>query len=157
HRPRLQSRRRWSRGPPESPPMTAGGLKVHGLTTTFATSRGTAVAVDSLDLDVAPGEVLGLVGESGSGKSVTLRSIVGLVRRPGRVRGVFECQGRDLRAMSEREIRKTGGAETAMISQGPMTALNPALPIRLQIEENLAAHTTLDRRAIRARAIELMN
>ena len=57
-----------------------GGLKIRGLTTTFATSRGTAVAVDGIDLDVAAGEVMGLVGESGCGKSVTLRSIVRLVR-----------------------------------------------------------------------------
>ena len=134
-----------------------GELKVRGLTTTFATSRGVAVAVDSVDLDVVPGEVVGLVGESGSGKSVTLRSIVRLVREPGKVSGHVEWQGRDLLAMPENELRKVRGAEIAMIFQEPMTALNPVLPVRLQIEENLQAHTSLDSRARRARALELMN
>jgi peptide/nickel transport system ATP-binding protein len=134
-----------------------GGLKVRGLTTTFVTQRGTALAVDRLDLDVGSGEVVGLVGESGSGKSVTLRSIVRLVREPGHVTGSVEWQGRDLMTMTDAEIRKVRGAEIAMIFQEPMTALNPVLPIRLQIEENLKAHTTLDRRAIRTRALELMN
>ena len=62
-------------------------LEVRGLRTTFATSRGLLTAVDGIDLDLAPGEVLGLVGESGSGKSMTLRSLTGLVRPPGRVEG----------------------------------------------------------------------
>ena len=78
-----------------------GDLKVRGLSTTFATSRGVAVAVDDVDLDVAPGEVVGLVGESGSGKSVTLRSIVRLIREPGKVSGHVEWQGRDLLTMPE--------------------------------------------------------
>ena len=57
--------------------------------------------------------------------------------------------------MPEDELRKVRGAEIAMIFQEPMTALNPVLPVRLQIEENLQAHTTLDaraRRSARARA-----
>ncbi|WP_033838911.1 ABC transporter ATP-binding protein [Mesorhizobium loti] len=134
-----------------------GGLKVRGLTTTFATPRGLATVVDGINLDVAPGEIVGLVGESGSGKSMTLRSIVRLVREPGKVSGQVEWQGRDLMAMREADLRKVRGAEIAMIFQEPMTALNPVLPVRLQIEENLSAHTTLDRRARRQRALELMN
>src|SRR4051812_31191458 len=131
-------------------------LKVRGLTTTFATSRGLAIAVDGVDLDVAPGEIVGLVGESGSGKSMTLRSIVRLVREPGKVAGRIYWQGRDVMTMSGGELRKLRGAEIAMIFQEPMTALNPVLPISLQIEENLRAHTALDARARRARAVELM-
>jgi peptide/nickel transport system ATP-binding protein len=134
-----------------------GDLKVRGLRTIFATPRGVAVAVDGVNLDVAPGEVVGLVGESGSGKSVTLRSIVRLIREPGKVSGHVEWQGRDLLTMPKDELRKVRGAEIAMIFQEPMTALNPVLPVRLQIEENLQAHTTLDGRARRARALELMN
>jgi len=138
-------------------PMTGAGLKVRGLTTTFATPRGLAAVVDGINLDVAPGEIVGLVGESGSGKSMTLRSIVRLVREPGKVSGRIEWQGRDLMAISEADLRKVRGAEIAMIFQEPMTALNPVLPVRLQIEENLSAHTTLDRSARRQRALELMN
>jgi peptide/nickel transport system ATP-binding protein/oligopeptide transport system ATP-binding protein len=143
---------------PSPDPKTAGdGLKVRGLTTTFVTPRGSATVVDGINLDVGPGEIVGLVGESGSGKSMTLRSIVRLVREPGKVSGQVEWQGRDLMAMREADLRKVRGAEIAMIFQEPMTALNPVLPVRLQIEENLSAHTTLDRHARHQRALELMN
>jgi peptide/nickel transport system ATP-binding protein len=132
------------------------GLTVRGLTATFNTPRGIAIAAADIDFDVAPGEVVGLVGESGSGKSVTLRSIMRLVAEPGHVTGCVEWQGRDLVSMPAEELRRIRGREIAMIFQEPMTALNPVLPISLQIEENLIAHTTLNARDRRARALELM-
>lgn len=135
----------------------AGGLEVRGLTTVFLTSRGFAKAVDGVDFDVAEGEVLGLVGESGCGKSVTLRSVMRLVRAPGHVTGSIQWRGRDVMAMDDEELRRIRGGEIAMIFQEPMTALNPVLPIGLQIEENLAAHSGLARRARHARALELLD
>ena len=60
-------------------------LEVRNLRVTFDTERGPLRAVDGLDLDVDPGDVLGLVGESGSGKSVAMLAVMGLIRRPGRV------------------------------------------------------------------------
>jgi peptide/nickel transport system ATP-binding protein/oligopeptide transport system ATP-binding protein len=138
-------------------PNHNAGLVVRGLTTTFDTPRGTAIAAADIDFDVAPGEVVGLVGESGSGKSVTLRSIMRLIREPGHVSGRVEWRGRDLVSMSAEELRRIRGSEIAMIFQEPMTALNPVLPVGLQIEENLIAHTTLNARERRVRALELMN
>lgn len=130
-------------------------LQVCDLVTTFDISTGPLVAVDHVNFDVMPGEVLGLVGESGSGKSATLRSIVRLIHSPGIVSGSVLWQGRDLMKMSESELQKVRGGEIAMIFQEPMTALNPVLPVGLQIEENLHAHTTLNanERALRARAL----
>jgi peptide/nickel transport system ATP-binding protein/oligopeptide transport system ATP-binding protein len=136
---------------------TGLGLTVRGLTTLFDTPRGTALAVADVDLDVGPGEMVGLVGESGSGKSVTLRSIMGLIQTPGHVTGKVEWGGRDLVAMPAEELRRIRGSEIAMIFQEPMTALNPVLPVGLQLEENLVAHTGLSARERRARALELMN
>ncbi|QWW70395.1 ABC transporter ATP-binding protein [Rhizobium sp. WYJ-E13] len=138
-------------------PSENGGLIVRGLTTTFDTPHGQAIAAADVDFDVAPGEVVGLVGESGSGKSVTLRSIMRLVREPGHVSGRVEWRGRDLVVMTAEELRRVRGREIAMIFQEPMTALNPVLPVGVQIEENLAAHTTLNARERKARALELMN
>jgi peptide/nickel transport system ATP-binding protein len=135
----------------------ASGLKVRGLTATFETPAGPAKAVDGVDLDIAPGEVVGLVGESGCGKSVTLRSILRLVHEPGKVGGEVWWRGRNLTTMPADELRRVRGAEIAMIFQEPMTALNPVLPVRLQIEESLRAHTDMDARSRRARALELMN
>jgi peptide/nickel transport system ATP-binding protein len=132
-------------------------LAIQGLATTFATSAGAVRAVDGIDLEVRAGEVLGLVGESGSGKSVTLRSVVRLVRPPGRVEGRVLWRERDLLAMPERELLDVRGKEIAMIFQEPMTALNPVLTIRQQIDENVKAHTGLGRAARARRAIELLD
>jgi oligopeptide/dipeptide ABC transporter ATP-binding protein len=135
----------------------APALSVRDLTTTFVTPAGRVMAVDGVGFDVMPGEVLGLVGESGSGKSVTLRSIMRLVHAPGVVTGSVLWQGRDLIAMPERELRRVRGGQIAMIFQEPMTALNPVLSVGLQIEENLKAHTPLDRTGRMKRALELMD
>ncbi|TMV36947.1 ABC transporter ATP-binding protein, partial [Thioclava sp. BHET1] len=104
-----------------------------------------------------PGEVLGLVGESGSGKSITLRSIMGLIRAPGRVEGVVRWDGDNLLELSSRQLRRVRGGQIAMIFQEPMTALNPVLTVGLQIEESLRAHTTLNGRERLARAVELLD
>ena len=137
--------------------MSAALLSIRGLRTTLATDRGPVTVVDGVDLDVQPGEMLGLVGESGSGKSMTLRSILRLIRPPGRVTGQVLWRGRDLVPLREREMRAIRGREIGMIFQEPMTALNPVLSVGAQIIENLVAHTDLGRAARRDRAVELLD
>ncbi|MCC0071048.1 MAG: ABC transporter ATP-binding protein [Rhodobacteraceae bacterium] len=133
----------------------APALEVRNLTTTFAGGRLTAV--NDVSFTVLPGEVLGLVGESGSGKSVTLRSIMRLLPASGAVSGHVRWQGRDILTMSDADLRGVRGGQISMIFQEPMTALNPVLPVFTQIEENLKAHTDLDRAARAARARDLMD
>ncbi|MCB8882565.1 ABC transporter ATP-binding protein [Acidisoma cellulosilytica] len=137
--------------------MTTPLLSIRGLRTTLATERGQVTVVDGVDLDVQPGEILGLVGESGSGKSMTLRSILRLIRAPGRVSGQVLWRGRDLVPLREAEMRAIRGREIGMIFQEPMTALNPVLSVGAQILENLVAHTDLGRSARQARAVELLD
>jgi peptide/nickel transport system ATP-binding protein/oligopeptide transport system ATP-binding protein len=137
--------------------MTDTVLSIRGLTASFPTSRGEAAAVAGVDLDLRAGEMLGLVGESGSGKSVTLRAILGLVRPPVRIAGQVLWQGRDLLTLPPAALRRVRGGEIATIFQEPMTALNPVLPIGLQIDESLRAHTSLGRRARHDRARELLD
>ncbi|WP_127903960.1 ABC transporter ATP-binding protein [Solirhodobacter olei] len=138
--------------------MKAGlSLEVKNLSTTFETPLGAVTAVDGVSFDVHPGEVLGLVGESGSGKSVTLRSLIGLIHPPGKVTGQVTWNGQDLLSVPPGRLRRVRGGEIAMIFQEPMTALNPVLTVGLQVEENLRAHTALDRGQRRARAIELFD
>jgi peptide/nickel transport system ATP-binding protein/oligopeptide transport system ATP-binding protein len=132
-------------------------LRVQDLHVSFETERGTVQAVDGVDLEVRAGEILGLVGESGSGKSVTLRSMVRLLRWNAHVKGRVLWRGEDLLQMPEARLRAVRGAEIAMIFQEPMTALNPVLPIGLQIDEALVAHTNLGREARRNRAKELLD
>jgi peptide/nickel transport system ATP-binding protein len=132
-------------------------LSVENLRVSFRTARGELVAVDGVDFDVGPGEVLGIAGESGSGKSVTLRSILRLVRSPGYVTGKVFWRGRDLMALAEPELRRVRGGEIGVIFQEPMTALNPVLSVGTQIRENLKEHTDLDAAGRQKRAIELMD
>ena len=100
-----------------------------------------APAVQSLSLDIAPGESLGLVGESGSGKSVTALAILRLLQ-PGaaQIEGGIEFNGQDLLALDAESMRALRGRSIAMIFQEPMTALNPVMPVGAQIAEALLAH-----------------
>jgi peptide/nickel transport system ATP-binding protein/oligopeptide transport system ATP-binding protein len=134
-------------------------LAVQGLTVAFATGRGPVNAIESIDLSVAPGEILGIVGESGSGKSVTALAIMGLLPSPparimaGRI--VFE--GTDLLTRSERQMRRLRGPGIGMVFQEPMSSLNPVFSIGNQISETLRAHERLGPAARRARAIALLD
>jgi oligopeptide/dipeptide ABC transporter ATP-binding protein len=103
-------------------------LDVSGLKTHFLTPRGRVRAVDGVDLSLARGITLGIVGESGSGKTVLARSIMNLlpkqnVRRSGRV--MF--MGRNLIDLEDREMRRLGGAQMAMVFQDPMSSLHPVM------------------------------
>ena len=129
-------------------------LDVQHLSVTFG---GAAPAVDDVSFSIARGETLGLVGESGSGKSVTAYSILRLLQPPGRTtagRVIFE--GRDLLALTEREMREVRGAGISLIFQEPMTALNPVMRVGDQIAEALLVHGKASRSDARARAVELL-
>ncbi len=118
-------------------------LSVHDLRTTFDTKRGQLTAVDGVNFDLFPGELLGLVGESGSGKSVTLRSLIRLIAPPGRITGSIVWQDREIMEMSDDELRQVRGGEISLIFQEPMSALNPVLTVGEQIKESLRAHRSI--------------
>ncbi|MGE4293446.1 MAG: ABC transporter ATP-binding protein [Desulfovibrio sp.] len=133
-------------------------LDIRGLTTRFATPRGVAKAVDTVNLTVGQGDALAIVGESGCGKTVLALSVLGLVPDPpGRVTdGQALFQGRDLLALSERELRSVRGNKISMIFQEPMTSLNPVFRVGMQIAEPLMLHRGLDKRAALERAEALL-
>ena len=111
-------------------------LEVSDLHVAFPSKRETVRAVDGVSFQVFQGETFGLVGESGCGKSQTLRSILGLLKQPGRITGgEIRYKGADIAKMSQRELQKIRGKEISMIFQEPMTALNPVLRIRSQMYE----------------------
>ena len=133
-------------------------LQVEDLRTWFHTDEGTAKAVDGVSFGLAEQETLGIVGESGCGKSVTALSILRLIPNPpGRVEGgSVRFQGRDLLALSEKEMRRIRGNEIAMIFQEPMTSLNPVYTIGEQISEVLRLHRGLSRGGAEERAVEML-
>ena len=106
-------------------------LEVHNLKTYFYTEDGVVKAVDGVDFEVYPGEVLGLVGESGCGKSVTSFSIMRLVGPPGKiVDGEILFEGTDLLKLPEAEMVKMRGNRISMIFQQPQSSLNPVFTRR---------------------------
>jgi peptide/nickel transport system ATP-binding protein len=132
-------------------------LSVRGLRVGFRTEAGLVQAVDGLDLDLAPGEVVGVVGESGSGKSVSMLAVMGLIDDPNAIiEGEARFGGRDLLGLSDRQMRAVRGEEIAMVFQDPMTSLNPVYTVGWQISEQIRAHRQVGRRAAHARSLELL-
>ncbi|QEP30671.1 ABC transporter ATP-binding protein [Pukyongiella litopenaei] len=134
-------------------------LEVRNLQTHFHTPGGGLVrAVNGVSFCLDRGETLGIVGESGSGKSVTSLSIMRLLPRPAGfiAGGEIKLEGRDLLAMSEREMRRVRSKDIAMIFQDPMTSLNPVVPVGRQITESLKLHMDMNSRQAHNHAIELM-
>lgn len=130
--------------------MNQPTLIVDNLKTHFFGRRGVAKAVDGVSFSILPGEILGLVGESGSGKSMTGYSIMGLIDPPGRiVDGSIKLKGRELRGLSDREMRAIRGDRIAMIFQDPMMTLNPVLRIDTQMIEAIVAHRQVSREQAR--------
>jgi peptide/nickel transport system ATP-binding protein len=129
-------------------------LSVKNLRTHFFTREGVAKAVDGVDFDVAPGEILGLVGESGSGKTVTGFSILGLIDPPGRIveGSSIKLGTEELTTASPERLRAIRGAEIAMIFQDPMMTLNPVLRVDTQMIETVRAHLKVSRADALARA-----
>jgi oligopeptide/dipeptide ABC transporter ATP-binding protein len=123
----------------------------------LAVRIGTARPVDGISFTVDTGEVLGIVGESGSGKSLTLRALLRLLPTQAHTEGIALWREHDLLRLPEGEIRRRRGREIAMIFQEPMTALDPVLPVGLQITESLTEHLALRGSAARRRAVELLD
>ncbi|MFG6460577.1 ABC transporter ATP-binding protein [Roseateles sp. DXS20W] len=120
-------------------------------------SFGQFPAVDGVDLQLDPGELLGIVGESGSGKSVGMLALMGLIDAPGKVTAdAIEFQGRDLLKLSPKERRQLIGRDVAMVFQDALTSLNPSYTVGAQIAEVLKTHLGLSGKAARQRVIELL-
>ncbi|UZP69019.1 ABC transporter ATP-binding protein [Desulfovibrio mangrovi] len=133
-------------------------LDVRNLTTVFHTAKGTVTAVDGVSFTLRAGRTLGLVGESGCGKSVTALSIMRLLSLPAgeTVAGSVLFNGKDLLALSEKEMRTVRGNDISMIFQEPMTSLNPVFKVGEQVAEVIRLHKKTDKRGAWGEAVELL-
>src|SRR5688500_9462723 len=162
--------------PTSDPPL----LAVRDLKTYFFQDDGLVKAVDGASFDVFAGKTLGIVGESGCGKSVTARSIMRIVDRPGRIVGGQILLRRNGKSVSRlvgksgrrpdgegvvdlaklkadgAEMRAINGGEIGLIFQEPMTSFSPVHTVGNQIVEAIRLHQTMSKKAARDRAIALL-
>ena len=141
-------------------PKTIGDtiLQVENLQTELDTKMGMIRAVDGVSFSLRQGETLGIVGESGSGKSMTALSILGVLPKPaGRiVGGQVVFNGRDLRTLSEQQMRRVRGGSISMVLQDPQTSLNPVYTIGSQVTEAIATHRDVSRRSLLSHAVGVL-
>ena len=150
-----------------TPPADQPVLEVRNLSTWFDTGREVIKSVDDVSFTLNRGKTLCVVGESGSGKSITARSILNIVPKPGRiVQGSIllhqpaEAGGKtiDIARLDPRgrRVRAIRGRDIAMIFQEPMSSLSPVHTIGQQIIEAIRLHRPMSRAEARARAIEVL-
>ena len=134
-------------------------LTVDRLSTHFFTYAGVVKAVNGVSFTLDRKETLGIVGESGSGKTVAALSLMRLIPDPpGKVvEGSLMLGGRDLRTLSDEEMRQVRGNDIAMIFQDPMTSLNPVLKIGNQIAEAIMLHQDKGKREAWRLAAKLLD
>ncbi|MFN2170639.1 MAG: ATP-binding cassette domain-containing protein, partial [Candidatus Promineifilaceae bacterium] len=146
-------------------------LSIQDLKTYFVMDEGTSMAVDGVSFDVYPGQVVGVVGESGCGKSVTIKSVLQIVPKPGEIVGgdIFwrweEGQENGNEGVTNivtldphgRKMRSIRGAEIALIPQEPMAAFSPVHTVGSQIVEAIRLHMDVSKKEAEKIAIERLH
>lgn len=136
--------------------MTAPLLEVENLRVSFPTHKGRVEVVKGLSFTLGR-ERLGIVGESGSGKSMTGRSILKLIRKPGEVTAdKLRFEGIDILDQNEKQMRAIRGARISMVMQDPKFSLNPVMTVGEQIAEALVTHQKLGRKEVQQRILDML-
>jgi peptide/nickel transport system ATP-binding protein len=133
--------------------MSAPILRVENLEIAF----GSTSVVRGVSLELRAGRVQGLAGESGSGKTVTAMSVLGLLPRTATVSGSIRLGETEVVGMRGRALRDVRGRRIAMVFQDPSASLHPQLTVGHQLTDHMRRHLKLDRRALQARAIEMLD
>jgi oligopeptide/dipeptide ABC transporter ATP-binding protein len=131
-------------------------LEVHGLNVVYASVRGELRAVSDLNFRLRAGEILGVVGESGAGKTQAALALLGLLPASARVTGSALLDGEELIGRSGPELTGLRGDQLSIVFQDPLAALNPYLPVGLQLTEVLRLHRGASRREAREQALEML-
>ncbi|WP_371170683.1 dipeptide ABC transporter ATP-binding protein [Aliiroseovarius sp. 2305UL8-7] len=132
-------------------------LTIKDLSVKFPSRFGDFTAIEDVDMTIKPGEIHGLVGESGAGKSTVGAAVIGLLQTPGYVaHGTLTLGDTDLRNLTPDQAHKVRGDRISMIFQDPQTSLNPLMTVEDQLIETIQAHSDVDERAARKRAVDLL-
>ncbi|KRK58196.1 ABC transporter ATP-binding protein [Fructilactobacillus fructivorans] len=132
-------------------------LDVKDLSIDFDTLNGTVKAIRDVSFHLDKGETLALVGESGSGKSITVRTIMRLLADNETItNGTIDFEGKDILKESKKEMDKIRGGKIAMISQDPMTSLDPTMNIGNQVAEPLRVHEGMSKHKALEQAAEVL-
>ena len=134
-------------------------LSIQNLRVAFKSNTGLNEVLHGISYDLFPNEILGIVGESGSGKSVASLAIMGLLPPKKSVVSTGEIlfKNEDILNYSQNELEALRGQKIAMIFQEPMSALNPSMPCGAQVEELLFQHTSLSKKEVKEKVIQLFN
>jgi peptide/nickel transport system ATP-binding protein len=137
--------------------MTEPILSIRNLVVEIKTRHAVLRAVDKVNYDIAPGEILGIVGESGAGKSMAGNAVIGLLSDPFRVsEGEIWLKGQRIDNLPRDEMRRLRGKEIGMVFQDPLTSLNPLIRIGDQLVETMMEHLELSKAEAQTRAIEAL-
>ncbi|MBQ4610718.1 MAG: ABC transporter ATP-binding protein [Clostridia bacterium] len=131
-------------------------LQVRDLCTSFFTDKGEIKAVNNVSFDVPKRSIIGIVGESGCGKSMTARSVMRLLKYPGKiVSGSIVITGKELTTLTEAEMSNVRGEEISMIFQEPMTSLNPVMKVGKQVQEVVLLHRKVTKHEAREEVLRM--
>jgi len=134
-------------------------LRVQDLKVSYFTYAGEVQAVRGVSFSVEKNQTTAIVGESGCGKTVTAKSIMGLIKKPGKIKEGSQIffQGENLVEYTKKQWNTFCGKECGMIFQDALVSLNPTMKVGRQIIENLDNHETmLSKQEKRTRTQEML-
>ncbi|MFL6132012.1 MAG: ABC transporter ATP-binding protein [Nocardioidaceae bacterium] len=122
------------------PNESAELLEIRDLSVSYLTAEGRLPAVRGVDLEVRPGEVVGVAGESGCGKSTLVSTVLRLQPKDARVEGEVLVGGADVLTMRWGDLRALRWGEASIVFQGALHSLNPVHRVGDQIAEPIRLH-----------------
>ena len=133
-------------------------LEVRNLSVSFRTLKGEVQAVRDVSFDIEKGSVTAIVGESGCGKSVTSKSIMGLIKKPGYVSKDSQIifQGENIQEYNRKQWEAYRGPKCSICFQDALTALNPTMTVGKQIMEKIRVHKKVSKQEAWAEAVQML-
>lgn len=133
-------------------------LEVKNLSVSFRTLKGEVQAVRDVSFDIEKGSVTAIVGESGCGKSVTSKSIMGLIKKPGYVSKDSQIifQGENIQEYNRKQWEAYRGPKCSICFQDALTALNPTMTVGKQIMEKIRVHKKVSKQEAWAEAVQML-